>query len=528
VQLRQALYAAPLAGTPDMIKRVRQVVLLLCALAPIVSGEAAKAENRVALIIGNAAYQNTPTLANLGNDAEDMAVALKRVGFTVLFERDLNERGMERALATFARAAREADAALFYYAGHGLQYRGINYLMPIDAKLEDEFSLDFEIPRLDDVLTSLSRSRGAKILILDACRRNPLVEKLTGMGTTRDFMASRGLARLDATRGMVVAYSTQADQVAIDGTGRNSAFTAALVKQIDEPGLEIGSLFRRVAADVNQATGGRQFPELSISLLGEFYFNRADTDPSILEKAPADGGLVAINALHFKDRWKDAFDPSLTSPAPFRGVGGTAGEVPMMHLENRLRFREQGAFVAVELPYLTDRFRLVLVTTKDKPARPREFRRIASWLTGEEFVESPGEVSMPRFSLGASADLLRTLDALGLRRGRASPGALAGLSPVPMTIAQVLQRTEIRVDEAGTEAAAATAVTTTRAVTADFVKMVLDKPFLFALAMRQPAWCCSQATLGTRGFRAEWRDHWGNRYGSRIWMLRFGALPSSS
>jgi serine protease inhibitor len=204
--------------------------------------------------------------------------------------------------------------------------------------------------------------------------------------------------------------------------------------------------------------------------------------PSILEKTPGDGGLVALNALHFKDRWKDAFDPSLTGPAMFHRVGGAASEVPMMHLpDGKLRFRQQGDFVAVELPYATDRFRLVLITSKDKPARAKAFGRVAEWLTGDGFMEGPGELSVPRFGLGSSADILGALDALGLKRGRASPTALAGLSPAPMTIAQVLQRTELRVDESGTEAAAATAATTTRALSTDFVKVMVDKPFLFAL-----------------------------------------------
>jgi hypothetical protein len=191
---------------------------------------------------------------------------------------------MERAIAQFARDARDADAALFYYAGHGLQHQGLNYLMPTDARLDDEFNLNFEMTRLEDVLLSLGRARGVKILVLDACRRNPLVDRLAG--TTRDFAATRGLARLEARYGMVVAYATQADQVAVDGSGRNSPFTAALVKQLSEPGLEIGMLFRRVAADVNRMTGGRQLPELSVSLLGEFYF--------VATAAPTEGGQSAM------------------------------------------------------------------------------------------------------------------------------------------------------------------------------------------------------------------------------------------
>src|SRR5271165_1554372 len=118
---------------------------------------------------------------------------------------------------------------------------------------------------------------------------------------------------------------------------------------------------------------------------------------SIIERAPPEGGLVALNALHFKDRWKDAFDPALTKPAPFRVGVGTAIEVPMMQMDGSLRLRQDGAFVAVELPYAADRFRLVLVTTKAEPARAAQFREVAEWLTGEGFEQHPGEILLPRF-----------------------------------------------------------------------------------------------------------------------------------
>jgi len=258
------------------------------------SGLEAYAEKRVALVIGNATYQNSPRLGNPRNDASDLADALKRVSFDVVLEQDLDKRGMERAIAQFARDARDADAALFYYAGHGLQHRGLNYLMPIDAKLEDEFSLNFEMARLEDVLLSLGQARGVKILVLDACRNNPLVERLAAVASTRDFVPTRGLAQLDAVRGMIVAYATQADHVAADGSGRNSPFTAALVKQINEPGLEIGTLFRRVASDVNRMTGGRQLPELSVSLLGEFYFTRVDSDVQAWVKVRTSGDTTRL------------------------------------------------------------------------------------------------------------------------------------------------------------------------------------------------------------------------------------------
>jgi uncharacterized caspase-like protein len=259
----------------------------LAALLIAASVVDARAERRVALVVGNAAYQNTPRLGNPVNDAEDLAAALRRVGFEVMLERNLNKRGMESAIARFARAAQDAEAALFFYAGHGMQHRGNNYLMPVDAKLEDEFNLNFELTRLDDVLFGLERARGVKVLILDACRNNPLLERLTRTATTRDLSPTRGLAKIEATRGMIVAYSTQTNQVAVDGTGRNSPFASALLKEIDEPGLEIGALFRRVAVEVNRMTAGKQLPELSVSLLGEFYLNLRETDLQAWSKVRA-------------------------------------------------------------------------------------------------------------------------------------------------------------------------------------------------------------------------------------------------
>ena len=256
--------------------RFASVFLVLLAVAA--GSVAARAEKRVALVIGNASYQHTASLPNPVNDADDMAVALKKVGFDVIAVKNVDKRSLEKAMADFGRQAQQADAALVYYAGHGIQFQGLNYLMPVDARLEDEYSVNYELTRIDDVLFALSKARGVKILILDACRNNPLAERLSSRGVKRDFVQTRGLARIEAARGMLVAFATQSDQIAADGAGRNSPFTGALLKEIEEPGIEIATLFRRVAIDVNQATGGRQLPELSISMSGEFYLNTRDTD----------------------------------------------------------------------------------------------------------------------------------------------------------------------------------------------------------------------------------------------------------
>ena len=321
---------------------------LLAAVVAVVLGSAAHAERRVALVIGNATYQNTPALANPGNDAQDLTAALTKVGFNVDFQRNLSKQGMEAAIARFSRLAQGADAALFYYAGHGMQYRGSNYLMPTDAKLEDEFNLNFELTRIEDVLFGLEGANGVKILILDSCRNNPLLDRLTRntKSASRDLMATRGLAKIDPARGMIVAYSTQANQVAVDGTGRNSPFTSALVKYLDEPGLEVGTLFRRVAFDVNKVTEGRQLPEVSVSLLGDFYLNTRDTDVQAWSKVRASSDATQLN-----DFIKQYPKSALTSDAQQR--------LESIERQNRARIEREQAEFAERMRQQAERDRLL-------------------------------------------------------------------------------------------------------------------------------------------------------------------------
>ena len=137
----------------------------------------ALADRRVALVVGNANYAHTPALANPRNDATDIAQALRAVGFDVTLKLDVEKRQMDQAVAQFAREAKTADAALFYYAGHGMQFEGKNYLMPVDAELQDELSMRYEMTAIDDVKAALQLSPGVKIMVLDACRNNPLAER---------------------------------------------------------------------------------------------------------------------------------------------------------------------------------------------------------------------------------------------------------------------------------------------------------------------------------------------------------------
>ena len=260
----------------------RLLTLLLLAGASLLlalTGSPALAERRIALVVGNSDYNDTSlSLANPKNDAEDMAAALRSLAFDVVMVTNASKRALDGAVQQFARLGSEADAVVFYYAGHGMQYQGRNYLMPVDATLVDEISLRYNLVSFDDIRAAMSRTRGIKVMILDACRNNPLAERFerSQAGANRGGMGTRGLARIDTTAGTVVSYATAADNVAIDGTGRNSPYTAALLRRLQEPGLEIEMMFRRVAADVNAETQGRQRPETYVSLLDEYYLNQSD------------------------------------------------------------------------------------------------------------------------------------------------------------------------------------------------------------------------------------------------------------
>jgi uncharacterized caspase-like protein len=238
---------------------------------------AAASGHRVALVIGNGHYQSIDPLPNPRNDARDMAEKLKGLGFDVLLDLDATKQTFQRDLAQFARLARDSDAAIFYYAGHAMQYSGSNYFMPVDAQLQDEYSLASDMVGFDSAMTSLDAARGVKMLVVDACRNNPLAERL--QTASRGVGGTSGLATVQASYGTLVAYATQANKVAADGEGRNSPFTAALLDQIGAPGVEVVSTFRRVIEEVYKNTDKKQLPEVSVQLVGEFYFNPGPAPP---------------------------------------------------------------------------------------------------------------------------------------------------------------------------------------------------------------------------------------------------------
>jgi hypothetical protein len=258
------------------------VFILLLMIVP------AHADKRVALIIGNAAYKNAPTLQNPKNDATDVAEALRRIGFETIVGLDLDDVGMKEKAIAFSRAARDADVGLVYYSGHAMQFDGINYLMPVDAILHDDADLR-RLTRVDEIVADLKQAKNLRILVLDACRDNPLAEELSrSIEASRGFTVDRGLARIIPPSGMIISYATQAGRTAADGRGRNSPYTMAFLKNI-ETQEEIGAIFRHITADVYTETQSKQLPELSLSLIGDYYLSGRPQN----EAAVSPGGVVA-------------------------------------------------------------------------------------------------------------------------------------------------------------------------------------------------------------------------------------------
>ena len=279
----------------------RHAAGLAACLAAFAACQALSSE-RVALVVGNADYRNVPALANPVNDAEDMAALLRRLGFSVTAGRDLTDAAMEDRVRAFSRRARGAEVALFFYAGHGLQVDGLNYLVPVDARLADEADLPFEAIAMNLVLEQMRAA--TNLVFLDACRDNPFARGWAAAG--RSTSAGRGLTRVGESggSGLFIAFATDPDRIAADGEGRNSPFTAALKRHIETPGLEVNALLTEVRRTVLASTGNVQRPWSNSSLSEAFYFV-----PSASPPAADSSGLAA-----------DAPDPEAETWLQIRGT----------------------------------------------------------------------------------------------------------------------------------------------------------------------------------------------------------------
>lgn len=278
----------------------------------------AAAETRVALVIGNSEYIEFGQLRNPVNDMMLMAQTLRSLGFEVTERADADQAAMKRAIQEFGQRLERSGpdtVGLFYYAGHGVQISGANYLIPLNANISREPDVEIEAVNLDWVLAQMEHARNRmNILILDACRNNPL---------SRSFRSSeQGLGRMDAPRGTLIAYATAPGSVSFDGEGQNSPYTEALAATILEPGLVIESAFRKVRVKVMEATDDRQIPWESSSLTGAFQFNpesqpEADdgSKAEVARPSQADGTMPAAAAAPAPDRVTPAEMEHIKEPA---------------------------------------------------------------------------------------------------------------------------------------------------------------------------------------------------------------------
>ena len=256
------------------MRSVRSLVVAVLASVVLVVPAVALAGGRVALVVGNSTYTHIGRLPNPDNDARDISAALRRLGFEVTTEFDTDRVELNEALRAFTRQSAGADVSLVFYAGHGIEMDSVNYLVPVDARLERDVDVRFETVTVDDLLVSTSGA-SLRLVILDACRNNPLARSMQRTAATRTVSGgSFGDLNEDLLGDeTLVAYAAAAGTTAADGRGRNSPYTSALLAQLEQP-LEIGLLFRRVRAQVLAATNGAQRPHEYHSLVGEHYLTR--------------------------------------------------------------------------------------------------------------------------------------------------------------------------------------------------------------------------------------------------------------
>lgn len=306
------------------IARILAAVVAVLSLGGWPGMAGAQNQKRVALVIGNSNYQHAASLENPKNDAADMAAVLKGHGFQVVEGINLDKAGFDRKVREFAVALKGAAVGVLFYAGHGLQVGGQNYLVPVDAKADSAAALDFEMVRLDLLHRTMEREAQTNIIFLDACRDNPLARDIARSMGTRSTEVGRGLAAVESGIGTLISFSTQPGNVALDGTGRNSPFAAALVKQLAASADDLSAILIAVRNDVMKDTQRRQVPWEHSALTGRFYFNlaasraTATVPPALQPQSEAerawgmakDTSSVAVLEA-FIERYKDSFYAAL-------------------------------------------------------------------------------------------------------------------------------------------------------------------------------------------------------------------------
>jgi uncharacterized caspase-like protein len=304
---------------------------LLAVAAGLLFAGAAAAQTRIALVIGNGAYRHVPVLPNPGNDAGDVAASLERLGFSVRRVTDGTFEDMRRALIDFGQRARAAEIAVVFFAGHGMEIGGENWLIPVDAELKTDLAADHEAVALKSIMPMLAAASKLGLVILDACRNNPFAAKM--QRTVRTRAVSRGLTHIEPTGSVLVAYAAKDGTTAADGTGRNSPFTAALLSHVETPGLEINFLFRNVRDDVLRATQREQEPFVYGSLSRDAIYLKPPA-PAAVAAAPAAPAADAVMWEFIKDtndatalkRFVDQFPASARRAEAERRISALAVE----------------------------------------------------------------------------------------------------------------------------------------------------------------------------------------------------------
>jgi uncharacterized caspase-like protein len=235
-----------------------------------------KAEKRLALIIGNSKYLHGEFLLNPANDAKEMTKVLEKVGFEVESYIDADQKTVKMAMDKFGDKLENYQVGLFYYAGHGVQVNGNNYIIPVDASLYMENDVEYDCVEVGRILGKMEASGcETNIVILDACRDNPFERRWSGRS-----VKTQGLAFMNAPSGSIVAYSTSPGRTASDGTGENGLYTSALLKYMQVPNLILEDVFKNVRSEIEKISDGKQTPWESTSLKGSFYFLREGSKPA--------------------------------------------------------------------------------------------------------------------------------------------------------------------------------------------------------------------------------------------------------
>src|SRR5450432_3111478 len=263
--------------------QMRYLTVIVCLICMIFTADAAKADRRVAFVVGNGAYKNVAQLPNPPVDAKAMAAVLRNVGFEVVEGTNLTRDTMTERLLEFGKKAQGADVAIFFYAGHGIAIGGTNYLLPVDADIKSEMDVKLGAAiNIDLTLDQTMSDAKVKLVFLDACRDNPFAAKIKSNASTRSVSVQSGLAEMKSGEGTLIAFATGPGQTALDGQeGTNSPFTRALIAHITTPGIEIQQAMTEVRAQVNEETNKGQLPWGHTNLIGSVYLNPA--------KAPAPG-----------------------------------------------------------------------------------------------------------------------------------------------------------------------------------------------------------------------------------------------